>query len=400
MLKKNKRNSNLEILRIIAMFFIILHHFAVHGMSHVDFVASNLNTYLIFFCGILGKMGVVVFILISAYFMVNSKFTLRKLLLLGGEVYFYSLIFLLIFEFLLPPAKPITFDIVGISLLPISHSAYWFVTDYIVLMLLSPFLNKFIKGLSKSSFMKLLLLFIVLWSIFPTFTPTFMNGPAASMFVGYSFQYVPIIWFVILYFIGSFIRLHVDIDKISFKKLFAFFSISILITYVASSIIGYYDIIHPLSKNLHVWVGFPIEDINDGILYMVPALENKLFVLIASIALFLIFLKRKQFSNKYINYVAASTFGVYLIHDNVILRHYMWHTILNTSSYYNSSTLFLFVIVVSILIFVACTGIDFIRRWTVERAWIWIVDHKLNHLPDWFNRIMNGFESYLDNYLK
>lgn len=191
-----------------------------------------------------------------------------------------------------------------------------------------------------------------------------------------------------------------DIDKISFKKLFAFFSISILITYVASSIIGYYDIIHPLSKNLHVWVGFPIEDINDGILYMVPALENKLFVLIASIALFLIFLKRKQFSNKYINYVAASTFGVYLIHDNVILRHYMWHTILNTSSYYNSSTLFLFVIVVSILIFVACTGIDFIRRWTVERAWIWIVDHKLNHLPGWFNRIMNGFESYLDNYLK
>ena len=47
--------------------------------------------------------------------MVNSKFTLRKLLLLDGEVYFYSLIFLLIFEFLLPPAKPITFDIVGIS---------------------------------------------------------------------------------------------------------------------------------------------------------------------------------------------------------------------------------------------------------------------------------------------
>ena len=122
-----------------------------------------------------------------------------------------------------------------------------------------------------------------------------MNGPAASMFVGYSFQYVPIIWFVILYFMGSFIRLHVDIDKISFKKLFAFFSISILITYVASSIIGYYDIIHPLSKNLHVWVGFPIEDINDGILYMVPALENKLFVLIASIALFFIFLKIKQF---------------------------------------------------------------------------------------------------------
>ena len=77
MFDRNQRNSNLEILRIIAMFFIIAHHFAVHGMGNVDFVASNMNNYIIFFSGILGKIGVVLFILISAYFMINSKFTLR-----------------------------------------------------------------------------------------------------------------------------------------------------------------------------------------------------------------------------------------------------------------------------------------------------------------------------------
>ena len=29
-----------------------------------------------------------------------------------------------------------------------------------------------------------------------------------------------------------------------------------------------------------------------------------------------------------------------------------------------------------------------------------IVDNKLNHLPDWFNRQFKRFEGYLENYLK
>ena len=63
------------------MIFIIAHHFAVHGMNGVNFVASNPNNYLIYFSGILGKIGVNIFILISAYFMIDSKFTFRKFLI-------------------------------------------------------------------------------------------------------------------------------------------------------------------------------------------------------------------------------------------------------------------------------------------------------------------------------
>ena len=133
-----KRNTNLEILRIIAMFFIIAHHFAVHGMGGVNFVASNPNNYLIYFAGILGKIGVVVFILISSYFMVNSRFTFRKFMFIAGEVWFYSLLFLILFLTVLTPAIELNISNIGIHLLAISHSAYWFVTDYIILMVLSP----------------------------------------------------------------------------------------------------------------------------------------------------------------------------------------------------------------------------------------------------------------------
>ena len=87
---KNQRNSNLELLRIIAMVFIVSHHFAVHGFGDCNFVISNPNNYLIYFLSIFGKIGVDIFVLISAYFMVNSRFTLRKLLVLGGGLLLFT----------------------------------------------------------------------------------------------------------------------------------------------------------------------------------------------------------------------------------------------------------------------------------------------------------------------
>lgn len=52
---KNTRNSNLELLRIIAMFLIVLFHFAYYGLIDLDFVASNHNNYFINFALMLGK---------------------------------------------------------------------------------------------------------------------------------------------------------------------------------------------------------------------------------------------------------------------------------------------------------------------------------------------------------
>ena len=140
-LPRSKRNSNLEILRIIAIIFIIAHHFSVHGFENVNFAVTNVNSYLIYFFALFGEIGVDVFILISAYFMINSKFTFKKLLILGGEVYFYSVAFFLLFLTILTPVSPINLHFIVSSFLPISQSTYWFITDYILLMIFSPFLN-------------------------------------------------------------------------------------------------------------------------------------------------------------------------------------------------------------------------------------------------------------------
>ena len=117
-------------------------------------------------------------------------------------------------------------------------------------------------------------------------------------------------------------------------------------------------------------------------------LENKFFAITASIFLFLIFLKRKEYTNKYINYIAGSALGVYLIHVNCIVGHLTWIPF-NFKSYYNSPWLFLIAIAIICIIYIVCTGMDIIRRLTIEKIWIWIVDNKLNFLSRWIKGITN-----------
>ena len=380
----SQRNSNLELLRIIAMLFIIAHHLVTFALDGLPFVADNLNTFVLYFITMFGKIGVNLFIFISAYFMIKSKFTLRKLLILGGEVYFYSFLFLAIGILFLTPGV-LSIPTVGASLLPISHDLYWFVTCYIVLMLFSPFLNKFINGISKNTFIKVIILSVLLWSVFPTILPPMTIYPAQDVFIGNNFQYSPLIWFFVLYLIGSYIRLYVNVDKLTYNKLITGFVISVIIIFIGTWIFGFLD----LNSTAHLYWSLPMTNILDNTLYMSFFYENKFFALTASIFLFLIFLKRKEFSNKYINYIAGSTLGVYLIHGNPVVGGFIWPPF-NFSSYYHSPYLILMGIAIPIIVYMVCSGIDIIRRLTIEKLWIWIVDTKLDSvLSKWINDITN-----------
>ena len=358
---KRQRNSNLELLRIIAMVFIVSHHFAVHGFEDFNFVIANSNNYLIYFLGLFGKIGVDIFVLISAYFMVTSKFTLKKLLVLVGGIYFYALAALSAVVLFIP-AIHLTPGLILRAIFPLSHG-YWFMSCYIVLMILSPFLNRFINSLSKNTFLKLILFMVVIWSLYPTFT-------GASLMYGDSFGYGFMAGFILLYFIGAFIRLHLDISKFNFKKLIVLLIASIVLLYLGSVILTQLGIL------------FNIESLTDGkrtvkVAYEFFTRENKLFILATSVIIFLIFLKRKEFSNKYINYIAGSALGVYLIHDNTLVRPYLWDHLIVVSSYYNSPNLWILAIISIVSVYIVCTGIDIVRRETVEKLWIKFVDTKL-----------------------
>ncbi len=62
-------------------------------------------------------------------------------------------------------------------------------------------------------------------------------------------------------------------------------------------------------------------------------------------------LKKRRIFNKHINYLARSALGVYLIHENTILKDFLWNQ-LHLTTYYNSPYLPLIGIILTIIIYI------------------------------------------------
>ena len=80
------RVSNIELLRIVAMFLVVISHFYVHGRWPIVNELSINN--IIIYCFDVGEIGVTAFVLISGYFLVNQSFDLVKLFKLVFQMWF------------------------------------------------------------------------------------------------------------------------------------------------------------------------------------------------------------------------------------------------------------------------------------------------------------------------
>ena len=89
--KVDNRQVNFELLRVISMILIILYHMVLYGVYDGGLFNSYRFSYALFMSG--GKIGVILFIMITGYFMCKSQITIEKFLKLLLEVIFYSLVF-------------------------------------------------------------------------------------------------------------------------------------------------------------------------------------------------------------------------------------------------------------------------------------------------------------------
>ena len=144
-----KRNSNIELLRIIAMFLIVWHHWGYINSEALGDILTY-NSSVIKLSYFLGKMGVNIFFLITGYYLCKGKFNKKKLISVVATTEFYGLIVVII-SCINPNIK------IGegfIFKLPLISSMFWFATDYIIIYILSPYLNILIKNLPKEKFKK------------------------------------------------------------------------------------------------------------------------------------------------------------------------------------------------------------------------------------------------------
>ena len=90
--------------------------------------------------------------------------------------------------------------------------------------------------------------------------------------------------------------------------------------------------------------------------------SNKVLALATGVSAFLFFKNLKIGYSKAINTIAASTFGVLLIHANSdTMRRWLWQDTVNNVGAYASGDVVIHAIVSVILIYAGCTLIDIIR---------------------------------------
>lgn len=332
------RDSNIELFRILLMFLIIAHHYTVNsGLTDCyNFNNVTLNMVFLQIFGMFGKAAINGFTLITGYYMVKSNITVKKFLKLYLEAKFYYFMFYLIF--LVTGYEPFSAKgLVKTVFSIIYESGSLYTGTYIVFFLFIPFLNILVKGMTKKQYQGLLGLAICYFTIFSTF------------FKHDTFNFIG--WMEVAYLIGGYISLY-PCKLYSSKKISALFLAASVALMVASIVV----------------VDFVGAKYGFGDFYYMVADSHKLFALTCSVAAFLLFKNIKVAQNKIINQVAASTFGILLIHTNsVSMRRFLWKDLLQNTMFYDSKLLVFQAFGSVCLVYVVCLLIDQLRIKFIEK---------------------------------
>lgn len=346
------RNSSMELLRIICMLMIVAYHYAIYGFYSQDLVYSP-NKALVELLSLGGQFGVSVFVLISGYYMVDKRYSFRKFSLYMGQLWFYTLGSLLLFIVFFPSSGLVTREILSMSLLPISKGYYWFATSFFLLMLLSPYLNCFIKNAGQ----RLLLSAIVVLLIIYTFLPSLF-----AIHLSYSSTLAR---FIALYLTAGYVRLYGPGEGSGRRKHRYIFIVLLGLCWA-----------WVLAANF-LWQHFGLEFF---LRYSNYLPQNGIFIYVLPLEMFLCFLSFRPTYSKTINSFAALAFGVYLFHDNQLIRS-MWQGVFKSSQFAGSPWLPLHALGAVLSVYLAGSLIELLRQKTVGRLWQHVTDRFF--VPAW-----------------
>ena len=358
---KAARDSSFELLRIISMFFIVICHFATHGGFKFDTHSLSVPRFWWYFIEMGGNFGVNVFVLISGYFLVKSRntlFNIKRTLKFWGQIFFYSVLIYVIFVI----AGVSRFSIRSLitAAFPIIFNQWWFASTYFVLYLIHPFLNILLNHLSRHTYQIFITLLVTMWCIIPTVTHT-------------PFQSNHLLWFITLYCTAGYIRLFDLNQKFGIRQYIGFWLL--------------FSVLRYLSGVTLIILGTRIPFAAKHSLYFYEI--SSVLTFLSSLSLFMVFKKIRMGHNRWINLIASAGFGVYLIHDNSIVRPFLWRTVFKNAAYQNTFLLIPYSIGAACLVYAVCTMIDLLRQASIEKVFLSIVDANAEKLSRPFEAVIS-----------
>ena len=348
------RQSNFELMRIISMFMIVVWHVILNGVG-LKVVSDNL-ALLFDIIRALFVIHVNSFVLITGYFQSTSKFHYKKVLSLVGMSWFYRIVaIIIVLAFSLTTLSNL--DIIkNAFVLPLGHE-HWFIHYYILLYMISPFLNKFIERTNQMELKRLVLTLVFI----NCFLPYLTNQGFFNTSFGFSLYH-----FITLYFIGAYFRRYPIKESYHFKNMsikqfrllliVAFFScafVSLSIQYLGKYICS-------ISNGL----GTIMYDIGAAMQTHAGSYDYPI-VIIQSCAYLLLF-STFSFKNKFINWLSTLMIGVYLIHESELLKPYVYKLFPFFVEKYSPIEIILQIVVVACIVFVCSIIIELFRKKIVE----------------------------------
>lgn len=332
-----KRDLGIDLIKIVSMFMVIVLHMLGHGGLLENFQFDNSMMLLNWGLEAICLPAVNLFVIATGYLLVDKEIKYKKLLPIHSNVLFYSLICFLLFA-----SNKTSFGLFK-AFTPILSREYWFITNYFILYIFSPYINVLVSKLNKKQFSNLIVISLTLFSIIPMF---FFYADLNSIFGGGT----GVLWFIILYLIGAFFKkVKIEIKNV-YLLLIPFLNVGLFLILEFVKIYYSYELITKIQNYLMNY--------------------NSLNIILTACSYFLLMKKFKLNTERLDNiFCILSTCGlsVYLIHDNFYVREKIW-SYLNISQYYQNSLLYIFLIVfIPISIYIVCILMEYFRKYLLNK---------------------------------
>ena len=302
-----------------------------------------------------GEIGVAIFFMITGYFQIKKNtFSLKKIIL---QSFFYGAFCTIVFGIIellggmapLYVIKNIGKFAMKAVFTPITGNVWWFVTSYIIIMLLSPFINRYLNKLNKKGYIITILFIWILWYCMP-----YLNGAA----------YYPLLRGMLFYVLGAYCRCYTkhpagNIDRIIDIVLFVFmWLLSAALFYK----IAEYNIIAKVSPEISK-------------LSSICSFVNTMAVVpVCAYAIFRFFEALHLGQVNMINTIASATLGVYLIHDSDAGRQCVWNLLARPDVYYQSAIFPVMAVLTVLAVYISCTAVDLLRIMYIEPKFMNLLD--------------------------
>lgn len=336
-----KRDYAIDLLRILSMLMIVCYHILHHPNLLPTRVRFTPGYDTVLFVELCLMCAVNVYTLISGYVGYGSRPRCSRLAELWLTVLCYSAGIMLYYYLFRPGSVPVSQ--LWRYFLPSLNHKYWFFSAYFVLFLFRPLLHAAVDHLSKRQLKYILMSLLLLLGLFAPLYTSLTSTDSYGINRGFSAW-----WMMVLYLVGAYIRKYDPFSETKRWRYLAVFFATAAVSTALKLLIQLYAI-----RKMHNIRYFNAMFFN----------YNSINLWVGAICLFLFFrgLKLKPLISRVVTFLTPMTFSVYLIHDHPLIRDRILKPAFIPLGKLSTPLLLLSAAGISVLIYLACSAVDYLR---------------------------------------